>query len=135
MTKARLRVAAFFGFSGLAHLTFGKKFFEAIVPPWLPASPKTVNQAAGAAELTGAGLALVPGGEKLARRYLTALLLAVFPANCHMAVKPEDSHSEKIPNVLLWARLPLQFVIIAWVWKSLPVKASTADPAASTSAE
>jgi uncharacterized membrane protein len=110
----------FFGFSGLAHLTFAKKFFEAIVPPWLPASPQTVNQAAGAAELTGAGLALIPGAEKLARRYLTALLLAVFPANCHMAVKPEDSHSEKIPSSLLWARLPLQFVIIGWVWKSLP---------------
>jgi uncharacterized membrane protein len=120
MTKARLRVAAFFAFAGISHLTIGKRFYERIVPPWLPASPATINQAAGVAEVTGGTLALIPGGERLARTYLTALLLALFPANIHMAVKPEDSGSEKIPSWLLWARLPLQFVMIGWVWKSLP---------------
>lgn len=119
MTKARLRVAAFFAFAGISHLTFAKRMYERIVPPWLPASPKTINELAGAAELTGSALALVPGAQKLARKYLTALLLAVFPANIHMAIKPEDSGSEKIPSVLLWARLPLQFVMIAWVHKAL----------------
>src|SRR5581483_9414198 len=102
MTKTRLRVAGFFGFMGAAHLTFGRRFFEAIVPPWVPGSAKTINELAGAAELTGGALALVPGGERLARKYLTALLLAVFPANCHMALRPQDSGSDKIPNFLLW---------------------------------
>jgi uncharacterized membrane protein len=134
MTKARFRVAAFFGFAGISHLTFGKKFYERIVPPWLPASPATINQAAGVAEITGGALALTPGAQRLARKYLTALLLAVFPANIHMAIKPEDSHSEKIPKALLWARLPLQFVMIAWVHKALPGKQAAPDPA-SASAE
>jgi uncharacterized membrane protein len=124
-------VAAFFGFSGLAHLTFGRRFFERIVPPWLPASPKTINELAGAAEVTGGALALAPGGQAFARRYLTLLLLAIFPANIHMAIKPEDSGSQKIPSWLLWARLPLQFVMIGWVWRSLPGrKAPPAGPAA-----
>ena len=130
MTKARLRVAAFFGLAGVSHLTIGKRFYERIVPPWLPASPETINQAAGVAEITGGTLALLPGGERLARRYLTALLLAVFPANIHMAVKPEDSGSEKIPRFLLWARLPVQFVFIGWVWKALP-NLKPNDPAGS----
>lgn len=120
MTKARVRVAAFFGLAGISHLTYGRKFFENIVPPWLPASPKTINQAAGVAEVTGGVLAITPGAQKLARKYLTALLLAVFPANVHMVLRPEDSGSQKIPSWMLWARLPLQFVLIAWVHKALP---------------
>src|SRR4051812_35451227 len=109
--RAKLPVAGFFLFSGIAHLTFGKKFFEDIVPPWLPASPATVNVAAGVAEAAGGALVLVPGQEKLARKYLTALLLAVFPANVNMAVRPHDSKSAQgVPVPALWARLPLQFV-------------------------
>lgn len=120
MNRARLGVAGFFGFAGLSHLTFGRKFYERIVPPWLPASPELVNWAAGAAELTGAALALVPGAERPARRYLTGLLVAVFPANVHMALRPADSGSERIPAWALWARLPLQFLMIGWVLRSLP---------------
>lgn len=129
MTRARIRLAAFFGFSGLSHLTFGRRFFEAIVPPWVPAPPKLVNRAAGVAELTGGALALLPGAERPARRYLVALLLAVFPANCHMALRPDDVGAERIPGWMLWVRLPLQFVLIGWVLKALPSSAgSTAPP-------
>jgi uncharacterized membrane protein len=122
MTRARLRLAGFFGLAGLSHLSFGRRFYEAIVPPWVPASPQLVNRAAGVAELTGAALALIPGAERPARRYLVALLLAVFPANIHMAIRPEDVGAERIPGSLLWARLPLQFVLIAWVLNALPSK-------------
>src|SRR3954451_18753336 len=108
--RRKLPVAIFFWSAGLAHLTWGKRFFEDIVPPWLPGSPKDVNVVAGIAEITGGTLAVVPGAESLARRYLVALLLPVFPANIHMAVKPEDSKSARsTPRPLLWARLPLQF--------------------------
>jgi uncharacterized membrane protein len=132
-TRSKLRVAGFFIFSGLGHLTFGKTFFERIVPPWLPASPELVNQAAGIAEIAGGTLALVPGAERPARKYLVALLLAVFPANIHMCIRPEDSGSERIPEKLLWARLPLQFLAIGWVWKALAPRAKapvTGTPAA-----
>jgi uncharacterized membrane protein len=129
MTKAKLRVAVFFVSSGVAHLTVAKQFFERIVPPWLPASPALVNQAAGVAEIAGGTLALLPGAERPARKYLVALLLAVFPANIHMCIRPEDSGSERIPEKVLLARLPLQFVAIAWVWTALSPrsKKSTAE--------
>ncbi|MEA2169264.1 MAG: hypothetical protein QOF76_2564 [Solirubrobacteraceae bacterium] len=120
MSRAKLPVAGFFLFSGIAHLTFAKKFFEDIVPPWLPASPEAVNITAGVAEAAGGALALVPGQERLARRYLTALLLAVFPANINMTLRPQDSKTaSKASPVVLWGRLPLQFVAIAWVQRSL----------------
>ncbi len=91
-----------------------------MVPPWVPGTPKLINRAAGVAELVGAALALVPGAERPARRYLTLLLLAVYPANIHMAVRPQDIRgAERIPRWLLWSRLPLQFVAIAWVAQAL----------------
>jgi hypothetical protein len=45
---------------------------------------------------------------------LIALLIAVFPANIHMAAHPELYPS--IPVVALWGRLPLQGVLILWAY-------------------
>lgn len=113
-------VAAFFISAGVAHLTVGRKFFEAIVPPWVPGGAKRVNEAAGVAEITGGVLALVPGAEPHARKYLIGLLLAVFPANIHMAVRPQDIKGAKgVPAALLWARLPLQVLPILWVHRTV----------------
>jgi uncharacterized membrane protein len=118
--RRKLPVAAFFWLAGAGHLTWAKRFFEDIVPPWLPGGPERINVAAGVAEITGGTLAVIPGAERHARRYLTALLLAVFPANIHMALRPQDSKGgQAVPAWTLWARLPLQFVAIAWVRRSL----------------
>ena len=40
---------------------------------------------------------------------------AVFPANLHMALHPEDYRELPGGAPALWARLPLQAVFIAWV--------------------
>jgi uncharacterized membrane protein len=52
--------------------------------------------------------------QKLAAWGLIALLLAIYPANIHMAVN-HDLYPE-LPMVFHWIRLPLQFVMIAWAW-------------------
>lgn len=52
---------------------------------------------------------------KLAGWGLIALLIAVFPANIHLAQHPEIFPS--IPAWAAWARLPFQGVFIFWVWK------------------
>ncbi len=119
VSGARLRVAAFFLTSGTLHLTLLRRFFERIVPPWIPVPRKLVNEAAGVAEIAGGVLAVVPGAERIARSYLTLLLLAVFPANIHMAVRPGDVGAEQLPRWALWARLPLQFTIVRWVNRAL----------------
>lgn len=118
MNRVKLPAAALFLSTGIAHLSFAADFFEAIVPPWVPGSAKTVNKLAGVAELVGGTLALVPGAEKHARRYLVGLLIAVFPANIQMAIRQTEA-AGRVPRWLLWARLPLQLVAIAWVRRSL----------------
>ena len=47
--------------------------------------------------------------------WLIATLVAVFPANVNMAVNADRFRS--VPEPLLWARLPLQGLLIAWVWR------------------
>jgi uncharacterized membrane protein len=123
--RSRRYLAGFFFATGVGHLVLVPESFEAMVPPWVPGSPKVINRTAGLAELVGGALALIPGAERPARRYLTLLLLAVFPANIHMAVRPQDIRgAQRVPRWLLWARLPLQFVAIAWV-----ARAMRTDPA------
>ena len=51
------------------------------------------------------------------------MLVAVFPANVHMAHEPEKVAArglpaDRIPRWLLWARLPLQPLLVRWVWRA-----------------
>ena len=84
--------------------------FVAIVPPYLP-SPEALVYISGAAEIVLGTLLLVRRWSWLAGWGLIALLIAVFPANVHMAINAE--RYSQIPARALWLRLPLQGVLIA----------------------
>ena len=100
--------------AGTMHFLVPKRY-EAIMPPYIPARREMV-QASGVAEVTGGLLLLTPGLERPARWWLLALLVAIFPANVHMALHPEDIKGlPPIPPWLLWARLPFQAVFAAGV--------------------
>jgi uncharacterized membrane protein len=87
--------------------------YEAIMPGWLPAHRELVY-ASGVAEIAGALAVLHPSAEvqRWGGLWLVATLVAVFPANLHMALNPEDY--KKIAPAALWARLPIQGAFIAW---------------------
>jgi uncharacterized membrane protein len=87
--------------------------FEVIVPAPLPAK-RAIVYVSGAAEMAGGAGVLVPRTSALGGGWLIALLVAVFPANVNMALNAE--RFARIPAPLLWLRLPLQAVLIAWVW-------------------
>jgi uncharacterized membrane protein len=91
------------------------QLYQAIMPDYLPWHPELVA-ISGYAEMALGGLVLFPGKRRLARWGLTALLLAIFPANVHMALHPQ--RYEDIPAWLLWLRLPIQGLLIAWAWWS-----------------
>jgi uncharacterized membrane protein len=91
------------------------RFYEAIVPPPLRRYKREVVVASGIAELVG-GVAVLPRAtRRMARGWLLATLVAVYPANVYMALKPE--RFRPIPRSLLWLRLPVQG-IFAWItWR------------------
>jgi uncharacterized membrane protein len=97
-------------------------FFVRIVPHALP-SPPLLVQISGACEVLGGVGLLVPRVRRAAGIGLVLLYVAVFPANVNMVVHPELGGS--LPGWALWARLPLQLVLIAWaLWVSRSSRAS-----------
>ena len=103
-------------FAGSMHFVIPRRY-EAIMPPYVPAHREMV-QASGVAEWLGGAAVLVPELRPAARWWLIALLVAVFPANVYMATDPDRIEGlERVPRWLLWARLPLQGLLIAWVWR------------------
>lgn len=119
MRFSRAMLAAFFTFTGTMHF-LRPKFFEAIVPPAIEAQKREAVAISGYAEIAGAALVLHPASRRLGRWWLLALLAAVFPANIHMAVNPEQVRGldmRKFPRWALWARLPLQPLAMLWVWQ------------------
>ena len=75
----------------------------------------------GVAEIVGGVAVVSRRSRRFARWWLLALLVAVFPANVHMAVNPEQVRGldlDRIPRWALWARLPLQPLAMLWVWRA-----------------
>lgn len=108
----RYLLAAFYVLAGVNHFVM-TEFYVKIMPPYLPWHVPLVY-ASGCCEAALGILVLVPGYTRVAAWGLILLLLAVFPANVHMA-----AHAELFPNLsplLLWLRLPLQGVLIAWAY-------------------
>ena len=118
-------IALLFSAAGTAHFVWPAAFVR-IVPPFLPA-PYTLVYVSGAAELLGAAGVLVPGLRPYAGWGLILLLLAVVPANVHMARHPADV--ERIPAWALHLRLPLQFVLIGWIYWAFGLQLGCDRPA------
>jgi uncharacterized membrane protein len=105
--------AAFYITAGILH--FKKTaFYLKIVPPYIPWHLAVV-QISGVCEILGGLGLLIPLTRRAAAWGLVALLIAVFPANIYMVTDPAAAGAAGIPPVLLWGRLPLQLVFIAWV--------------------
>jgi len=117
-TPSRLALAIFFIAAGVIHFVI-PKFYLQIMPPYLP-WPLGLVYLSGACEILG-GCAILPvATRRFAGFGLIALLVAVFPANVQMAIDPAVVADWDIPIWMLWLRLPLQGVLIAWVyWAAL----------------
>ena len=105
-------LCVFFVLAGLNHF-INPNFYLKIMPPYLPWHLLLVYLS-GFFEVALGGLLLLPTFTRTAAWGLVALLIAVFPANIHMAVNPQ-LYPEIHPSVL-WLRLPLQAVFIAWAY-------------------
>ena len=120
--------AAFFVFAGISHFR-NPAFFVSIMPPYLPAHLEIVY-VSGVFEILGGLGILISPTRRAAGLGLIALLVAVFPANIHMAMNPEAFIADGTPLWALYVRLPLQFLLMAWVYwvtRRQPMFASSSE--------
>jgi uncharacterized membrane protein len=113
--RSRLLLGVVFFGAGANHFAM-PGHYERIVPPSIKDRAKSVVAVSGVAEiLCGLGV-LLPWTRRSAGVGLIALLAAVFPANLYMARTPEEFR--KIPRWALYARLPLQPLMMVWAWRA-----------------
>ncbi len=106
-----------FVIAGVNHFVIPRPYRQ-IVPPWTArwAGADTIVAVSGVAEVAGGLGVLVPSTRRISGLWLIALLAAVFPANLHMALNPDEF--PRIPRWALFARLPLQPLAMWWAWRT-----------------
>ena len=114
---ALLALAAFFVAAGTSHFVM-PDLYVGIMPPYLSAQIELVYLS-GLFEILGGIAVLFPKIRTRTAWGLILLLVAIYPANIHMALHP-DLFPE-ISAIALYARLPFQFLFVAWAyWASRP---------------
>jgi uncharacterized membrane protein len=113
---------AFLG-AGVNHFLMPRAY-ERIVPPSLKSRASEVVAVSGVAEIVAGLGVLLPWTRRPAGLGLIALLVAVFPANLYMARSPEEFR--RIPRWALYARLPLQPLMMWWAWSATKTPSSGA---------
>lgn len=113
MRPDRILMGALYVAAGLAHFAF-PILYQSIVPDYLPAH-RALVMLSGLAEIAGGVGVMIPATRRAAASGLILLLLAVYPANLWMV-----QHAERYPQFplwVLWLRLPLQLLLLAWAWR------------------
>jgi uncharacterized membrane protein len=101
-----------FIFAGVYHF-INPKFYLKIMPPYLPWHLFLIYLS-GIFEIVLGIMLLIPKSQKFAAWGLILLLIAVFPANIYTAMNPDKF--PEISPMLLYLRLAIQFVLIAWAF-------------------
>lgn len=105
----------FYAGAGVMHFVH-PEYYAPMMPPYLPAHGFLI-WFSGVAELV-LGVTVV---DHKVRQYaawgLILLLIAIFPANLHIALNdvPLFGNPEGA-GIVNWVRLPFQLVFIAWAW-------------------
>lgn len=107
---ARLGLSLFFVAAGLNHFV-NPAFYLSIMPPYMPWHEALVATS-GVLEIVGGLAVLRPRWQAPTGLGLALLLLAVFPANVHMALNADLYPT--LPAWALYARLPVQGLLILW---------------------
>lgn len=115
-TISRVALALFFIIAGTAHFISPAPYL-AIVPTYLP-WPAAMVALSGVAEILGGVGVCLRSTRRAAGWWLSALLIAVFPANIHAISTGMIIGGHALPAWILWARLPFQLLFIAWVYRA-----------------
>ena len=109
-------LSGLFIFAGSMHFVVPRSYLG-IMPPWVPLPIEAVYLSGILEILGGLGL-LLDRFRRAAGIGLVLLLVAVFPANIQMLANAAESGASTLYVTLLWLRLPLQPLLIVWVYRA-----------------
>jgi uncharacterized membrane protein len=122
-----IAVIAILGGAGVMH--FAKpEFFDAVVPEWMPGSPRATTLGSGVVELTAAALVANPKTRRFGGWFSLATFIAVYPANIWAALNGgmKDAAPPFDSAAAAWLRLPFQFPLFWLAYKvARPSNATT----------
>jgi uncharacterized membrane protein len=108
-------MGVFYVVAGANHFA-NTAFYLPMMPPYVPYHRELVYLS-GLAEIVLGVAVLVPATRRLAAWGIILLLIAIFPANVHIALHDLPvfgaTHGLGVWN---WVRLPLQGVLVSWAW-------------------
>ena len=114
--RSQVMLAVFFIVAGCLHFIYPANYMR-VMPSWLPAHHLLVL-ISGGFEITGGIGVLIRPLRRLAGIGLILLALAVLPANVQMLLNALADGTALLGVVLLVLRLPLQFLLIYWIWRA-----------------
>lgn len=98
--------------AGLNHFRNPRLYLK-IIPPYFP-NPKLLNYLSGIAEIIlGVGIC-IPMFSHMSAWGISALLIAIFPANLYMFSNKKAGMG--LHKIVLLLRLPLQIILILWAY-------------------
>lgn len=111
MKLGRVLMGALYVVAGIGHL-IATRFYAGIVPDYLP-DPRGLVLLSGGLEICGGVGLLAPQTRRFSAYGIASMLVVYFLVHIWML----QHHADRYPSLplwLLWVRIPLQFVLIAW---------------------
>jgi len=99
--------------SGINHF-WHKGFYLRIMPDHY-SDPEALVRLSGAAEILGGLGLLAPSTRRVSAAGIVLMLVVFLDVHQFMLRHPE--RFPEVPAWVLWARIPLQLVLIAWAWR------------------
>ncbi len=111
MKIGRTLMGAMYVVAGLGHFVATRVYLR-LMPDYLPAHRGLVLLSGGCEICGGVGL-LMPQTRRFAAYGIAGMLVVFFSVHIWMIQHHADRYGS-IPLWMLWARIPLQFALIAW---------------------
>ena len=117
-------MGGFITFAGVMHFA-SPKFFDDIVPPWLPLGERFWTYVSGVAELVVGPMLVVERTRSWGADAAMGRFVVVYPANLYMAWDWRDRPMSE--QLVTYTRLPFQFLFIWLAWRVAKQSTPTVD--------
>lgn len=115
MKIVRIVLGTMFSIIGLLHFK-DEQSFRKIIPEYLPLR-KTAVLVTGVVEIFVGIYLIIRKPSLKIKKLINLFLISVMPANIYMARKSLPLGDKQLPQWMLYARIPLQFVLMKTITK------------------